>query len=227
MPKVSATRTLHTAATHGGEAVAKVVGLTRRRGGWQFRKRVPGDLLSYFGKTEFIERHEAATWAAAAQWARARAVHYDALIEAVRRDRVRLSDLSDADIRVIAVKYFSALEGQSAGILEADRESAGIENEEELFGLLMSGPDDASVQQIAKAVARMANVHNEGSGAKFFHLAQQVYEACLEHHRRQSDRAARRPTLVRNDAFSNEKVLLGRSWQITVRRLPKYAGTGR
>ena len=198
--------------------MAKISGLTRRGNKWQFRRRVPKHLREVFCKTEFIDSLSDCAFKDAARWARKRWVYYDALI-ADAEDRQALAsdgrpqgplgqdELSERDIRRIAVNYFLSLEDAgSEPFLMADTEQLDGQNDEELDGWLGSGPEDASVQHVALAAARQAGVEGEIAGKQLYRLSQWIYEACVEHHRRQSDRIEGSQPMVRNSAFSPDSI---------------------
>ncbi|RXR28460.1 site-specific integrase [Sphingobium fluviale] len=197
--------------TKGGDELVRGLGLRRRGNSWEYRRGVPLRLREIVGHREIVKSFGDISYADAKRDAAIWRVNTDAqFLDAERklRNRTFLGDLSDAEIKAIARRYFAVLEEEVFDpISETERLRRKEENARELYEILSSGgPEDPAIQAIARGAANLAGVTTEGAGKKFFLLSEAVHSACLEHHRRQADRLGGKQEVIYNPAFDDAKV---------------------
>lgn len=230
MPREKKPKLLHAAATQGGDEELKTPGLVQRKNRYQFRRRIPEKIRSLLGKREFVKSlgdvpFREAKRLAGLEWA----VTGEMIAEAERRlagsalpahETVNMdagqsiagattsSILSKTDIGALARRYFAELEHSTLNDENFNEKSKAqlIEDTtDELVGL-RNGPEDASVQQVAIAAARWANLPISPVDPNFFALCEAVHAALVEHLSRQLDRFSEQPPRTRDYHFSEQSL---------------------
>ena len=191
MPRDTRPELLHRPATQGGSEVARVPGLVRRGNRYYFRRRVPTNLQSVIGKTEFTKSLGDISQREAERLARLEQVAADdAIADAERelRNDFPATDLKESEIIHLARRYLSILE-KNAGTVPFDdeeREEAAAHHEEELFALGQTA-EDPSLQNAALAFADWANVRLDRSHERFIPFCQAFQAAQIEYHQRRAE----------------------------------------